>query len=241
MTAHGGYISKSKSTFICTQRLEFLGAIIDTVKQTLEIPEEKWNKFRKNVNEILEKDFIFYKDLEKLRGRMCSFLMIIKNMQLFIIEITRALMISEEHDRPFIEITEDLRFELELWNSDEIKYVDKVRPWLKDTPLFLEMEIYTDASGDSGGWYTKHDGESYSYYWNKHQADLTIATKEALAILDYVENHRHKLENHRVTFLCDNQAVCHCWEKGARKKTLKDVIRKITLLAIQFKLHLSIE
>ena len=107
MTAHGGYISKSKSTFICTQRLEFLGAIIDTVKQTLEIPEEKWNKFRKNVNEILEKDFIFYKDLEKLRGRMCSFLMIIKNMQLFIIEITRALMISEEHDRPFIEITKD--------------------------------------------------------------------------------------------------------------------------------------
>jgi hypothetical protein len=229
MTAHGGYISKSKSTFICTRRLEFLGAIKDSEKQTLVIPDEKWQKFRINLLEILSQKIVFYKELERLRGRMCSFLIVIRNMQMFIREITRALMQSKEKDQPFIFINKDLRTELEIWNTDEIKYVNRVRPWLSDTPELVGISVYTDASGYPGGWFTEHDGESFSYYWDKTHAGLTIATKEALAILHYIQNHLHKLKNKRVLMKCDNQAVFHCWEKGAREITLNSAITKITM------------
>ena len=40
------------------QRLEYLGFIFDTEKETIAIPQAKWDRFKNEVETILEKDHV---------------------------------------------------------------------------------------------------------------------------------------------------------------------------------------
>lgn len=241
MTAVGGFVSKSKSTPVCSTKIEFLGFDIDTEKETIAIPDQKWDKFQKSLENMLKEKVVFYKDLEKLRGQMCSFLLVITNMQLYIREATATLLESEKKDKPYMEITKELREELKVWRSHEIKYIERERRWHEVDTKLITKDIYTDASGYAMGWYTEEKNEKYSAYWNKNDGKLNIATKEALAILYYIEHHTMELRDVRARFFCDNMAVCLAFEKGAREKTLNRAITKINKLAVQLNLILHIE
>ena len=241
MTAVGGYISKAKSTPKCSKRIEFLGFDLDTEKETIGIPERKWDTFQNNLKEMVKREMIFYKDLEKIRGQMCSFLLVVTNMQLYIRESTNALMKSEKEDNPYIRMTSDLKEELKVWRSKEIRYIEKIRSWHPVETKLVTKDIYTDASGYALGWYTEDKNEEYSAYWNVDDGKLNIATKEALAILYYIEHHTEELRNVRTRFLCDNMAVVMAFTKGAREKTLNKAITKINKLAVKLNLIIHIE
>ena len=241
LTAMGTFISKSKSTPICTQELEFLGIVINSKNQTIEISEFKWNKLQDLIEKILSKGVVFYKDLEICRGYMCSLIIVIKNMQLYIRISTQLLEESNKNDNPWITVTDELRTELSVWKDEEIKYINRKRKWFEPSNVVIEQEIYTDASGYAMGWYTAKDDESFSLYWNKADAVVQIAVKEALAILYYVEHHTAKLENKRTVFMCDNQAVCEAFEMGSRDATLNRVITNINMKAVQLNVHLRIQ
>ena len=241
MTAVGGYVSKSKSTPICSRKIEFLGFDINTENETIAIPEKKWNTFQEDIRKMCKEKAIFYKDLEKIRGQMCSFILVISNMQLYIRNITKALMKAEENDSPYIVMTNDLKEELKVWKSKEIKYIEKIRRWHPVETKLVTKNIYTDASGYGMGWYTEDKNQEYSAYWNKEDGKLNIATKEALAILYYIEHHTNELRDVRARFFCDNMAVCTAFETGAREYTLNKAITKINKLAVQLNLILHIE
>ena len=241
VTALGGFISKAKSTPICTQELEFLGVLINSKQETIEIPEYKWEKLQNKIDYILSKKIVFFKWLEECRGYMCSLIMVVKNMQLYIRISTQMLTQSDKEDNPWITVTAELRTELLVWKNQGSQHIQRVRKWFDHEKIVIEQKIYTDASGYAMGWYTSDDQESFSAYWKGKDAEVQIAVKEALAILYYVEHHTAKLQNRRTVFMCDNQAVCEAFEMGSRDKTLNEVITKINMKAVSLNLHLCIQ
>jgi hypothetical protein len=108
MIAAGGFISRKKSTFICSKQINFLGFDICTETETISIPPEKWLKFQSELNEILDSKKVEFKSLEKLRGKMCSFLLVIMNMRLYIRGITEYLVQADKDKTKIITLGEKI-------------------------------------------------------------------------------------------------------------------------------------
>ena len=232
--ALGGFISRKKTIFICDTRITFLGFIIDTIKQTIEIPEDKWQKLQIMVITVVKLNEVEYKFLEKLRGYMCSMILVINNLRLFIRRITEKLTEADKCNKSIIKVDERLREELKIWLVQD-KFIKKVRPWIEKTPLDMpspSTEIHTDASGACGGW-VEPDGTERTFRWTPIQEKYNIAVKEALAIYIMMVQRPDLFRNKRVTFCCDNKAVELSFEHGARDAKLNDVIRDINIMAIE--------
>ena len=240
ITALGGYISKKKSTFVCSTELDFLGFEINTEKQTVKIPEAKWNKLQTNIQLILDTKKVNFKHLEKLRGYMCSFMIVVHNMRLYIRRVTETLVEMEKEDLIETSLTERLKSELEVWQNKELEVIKTERPWIMKTPLNVNLLVDTDASGFSAGWIDPF-GVERTIAWTPEEATQNIAVKEALAILKYLEEFGDILANKRVNFLCDNKAVVASFEQGAREAKLNDVIRQINLMLIKLNIVGKIE
>lgn len=236
----GGYISKKKSTFVCETRLEFLGFILDTEKQTVEIPPEKWERVQKTIENILHNKEVDFKTLEKLQGTLCSFLVVITNMQLYIRRITETMKRMQQNNQLKTKVDERLEDELEIWRNLKRNAIKLERPWLKPEPTIVETRISTDASTSNGGW-VEADGTERTIPWTVEEAPLHITLKEAIIIKKYLQQNKIKSQNQRITFLCDNEGVVKTFEKGSKDPKLNDEIRAIRLLGCEINALLSIE
>ena len=85
-TALGTFIHREKSTFLPVQRLEYLGFIFDTEKETIAIPQPKWDKFKAEVETLLARDHVNIKALERIRGKCVHFMYVERRMRLYIRE-----------------------------------------------------------------------------------------------------------------------------------------------------------
>ena len=240
--ASGGFISRKKSTFTCSKIIEFLGFKIDTENETLSIPKKKWDKFQLELNEVIVSDTVPFKQLEKLRGKMCSFSIIVTNLRLYIRRVTEYLTIAEKFNYPVIEVDDRLREDLKFWTSHNLKHIRTVRPWIEPQAVLLDSKIYriwTDASDIAAG-YVDHTGHERTIYFNEIEMALGIVMKEALAILRYLEFNASKMKNKRILFYCDNEGVVSSFYAGSKNSTLNDILRSINLLAIENNMVLAI-
>ena len=67
--------------------MEFLGFAIDTERQTVSILKEKYEKFCEDIELLKSKKEVDVKSLEKIRGKACSFMLVIQNARLVWIQI----------------------------------------------------------------------------------------------------------------------------------------------------------
>ena len=240
--ASGGFISRKKSTPICSKIINFLGFTINTENETISIPPEKWNKFQLELHEIIKSDKIPYKTLEKIRGKMCSFITVITNLRLYIRRITEYLVIADQNDTRIIENDDRLREELGFWVSNKLKYIKTIRPWIEKQSILIDPKIYmiwTDASDIAGG-YVDHNGHERTIYFNTIEMSMGIVIKEGLAILRYLEFNASKMRNKRILFYCDNEGVVGSFYNGSRNSHLNDIIRSINMLAINNNMIIAI-
>ena len=196
-SALGGCMSLTKSELTPTTRIEFLGFVIDTLLETVEIPEEKWIKFVIELAELIAtQPNVSAKELERIRGKMCAFLIVVANMRLYIREITRMIMKAETDGLKEIELSKECIEELHIWLSDELSVIKKVRMWpkLERTVAINPIIIWTDASNMALGWKCDELNITETYYYTKEQALWKIHHKEALAILLFIEKFASKLK-----------------------------------------------
>ena len=238
--ASGGYISKKKSTFVCKTRLEFLGFIIDTMKQTVEIPKEKWDRVQSTIGKMIKDESVTFKELEKLQGTLCSFMVVITNMQLYIRRITEKMKHMAAKNQMQAKLDDRILDELEIWQSLRDGAIKLERAWLDPEPTIVETKISTDASTSNGGW-VESDGTERTIPWTADEAKLHITLKEAIIIKKYLKENSEFVKNKRITFLCDNEGVCNTFEKGSKDPSLNDEIREIRLLGCKLNAVLQIE
>lgn len=237
--ALGGFISRAKSTYIPSKNIVFLGFELDTGKETIRIPEDKWEKFISDCEKILSKQQIPFKQLERLRGKMCSMMLVVRNMRLYIRRITEALKEAESEHASTINVTRRIRSEIKTWMS--LKYITKVRPWLTPGLNNVVLKIYTDASNFAAGVVIESLKIDETIYWDSWVKDKPIHIKEAFAIKLVLMQHGSLLRNKRINFLCDNVAVVKTFESGATNPLLNNIIREINELAMDLNAAVTIE
>lgn len=107
-----GYtIGISKSVFIPTTSLEYLGLVVDYVKQSFLVPKRKivsWASLREHI--LACKKYVDVKTLQRFQGKCVSFSLAVPATKLFIREI--SLAIASASANGLVSISSALREEL---------------------------------------------------------------------------------------------------------------------------------
>ena len=156
----GVFLSATKSHWVPSTRVIFLGFIIDSVDCTVEIMPEKYQRVVEQIHDLLEtshsKGYWDMHLMEIIRGKLISWLIVITNMRIFIRELNVA--IARAYDRDDFALKNDIlvdlhiQSELEIWL--QLKPSDLKRKWLQDSHVVAELKSYTistDASGFAAG------------------------------------------------------------------------------------------
>ena len=260
LVAFGGFISMGKSHFRPVRRGTFLGFIFDTDSQTISVPKSKHNRCCGEILEFLRGINIGgirhmnMKLLEKIRGRIISWMLVCENWGFFTREMNHAL---KKHMARFagpraetdlmpmseIENLSELIHELHLWR--DMEYVHLTRKWRPDTHVQLSVpkEIYTDASGGGLGSAVETNVlRCRKFAMPLWLSGLAIHVKEAYACYITIDSYGHQYEGERVVILCDNHAVVQSWEgTGARDIDTARILAKLRKKCQDLNIHLTLK
>ena len=239
MLTLGGFVNRAKSTFIPSKEIQFLGFVLNTAKQTIRIPEDKWEKFCAEALKIINSRQVPYKDLEKIRGRMCSFMIVCQNMRLYIRRITEVLCEADLKGARTINVDNRIVKELKTWLN--LKYITTERKWLKKGQSGVKISVFTDASLFAAGIVIEDFGINRNFQWDNWVKFQPIHIKEAYTIKLVLIHYASLLKDSRINFLCDNMAVVKTFEFGASNPVLNNIIREINELAVDNNMVVTID
>ena len=255
--ALAGFISRKKSTFDPSTKLEFLGIEIDTIKQTLKIPDLKWKMFTNFGKKILSLNEIHPRLIESFRGKCCSFMIVapmmrlfIRNMNEFIRQANMGIGLLPDSDVPLKVISAEIREEIITWLDR--KLITTTRSWFELDYTLVKLIakgehgtgdrwIATDASGFGAGIVVDGLEKPFSFFWKGEEAKCPIHVKEAIAIREALRQMGHSLFGKSILLECDNHAVCQTMKFGAKDPVLTKVIKEIHIDAVTFGCQLVVE
>ena len=264
LVAFGGFVSMGKSHFKPVKKGKFLGFIFDTEKETITVPQSKHRKCCSEIGQFVSGlsiggiRYFNMKLLEKIRGRIMSWMLVCENWGFFTREMNHTLKKhmarftgprAETELMPMSEIDNlsELIEELHLWR--DIDYVSLTRKWRPAEHVQLESfkEIYTDASGGGLGSAVADENRPGSFKTRKYAmplwlAPLAIHVKEAYAVYITINSYGDEHIGKRVVILCDNRSVVDSWEgNGTRDIDMSRILSKIRKKCQKFDIHLTLK
>ena len=259
----GGFISINKSMLVPAYEARFLGLDFNTKDCTISVPLEKYEKAMKQVEEFFNPaipDFYDVKLLERLRGKFCSWGLVVPAFQFYIREMNEVVRLSEELGNRFLKSSlfdfGSLKTEIELWTS--LKHFELTRKWYQpgeELPFHEHTQgtcvLHTDSSGaQMGSVITEIDGHPIPeekqhkliYRFDSFQTNLPIHIKECLTIPRALHGHSNVVSGRHVFLKCDNVAVVTSYNRhGARDLKLNRGLLMIHHLCRRYKCNLSME
>ena len=274
LIAFGGYVSMKKSMFIPSRQATFLGLDYDTEKQTVTVPAEKYRKTCKQIAEFLDgvyfngRKYYDMKLLEKIRGKLVSWFVVVQNYSYYIKEANEALKIWEQtngrdivgryiRSNPYLSSDQipnldELISELEEWRAlNRLRLSRHWRPGghhnLFKTLRNQKFDLHTDASGGGLGSclvqrLNGQEMETRCFAVPLDLVDEPIHCKEAAILLIALASYGSQLDNSYLTFWCDNQAVCESYKKnGGRNLSISRHLRALIEHCEDHNIRLNIE
>lgn len=271
LISFGGYVSMKKSMFIPKYQATFLGLNYDTRRQTVTVPNEKYVKTCKQIAEFIEGVYIngqkYYdmKLLEKIRGKLVSWFVVVQNYSYYIKEANETLKVWEASNgrdivgryirsNPLmaadkISNLEELLSELNEWCV--LNRMRLSRKWKKGGHhnLFraLKFDLHTDASGGGLGscLIQKLNGQEMETRCFAVPLELVnepIHAKEAAILLIALSSYGNALDDSYLTIWCDNQSVVESWKKnGGRNLSISRHLRALIEHCEDHRIRLNIE
>lgn len=239
LAALGGYVNIAKSEFMPTQRIEFLGFILDTDSETVEIPPGRWIALKERIQKAKANAEPEVKLLERIRGTMASMAAVFPNMRMIIRQTTLLILKAEMENKIRIAITPEVEDEWNHWLNFESKGL--ARKWTRQTRIDAGILVYTDASNHAGAIVIEEWNLSEKFAWNEDTAEEHICIKEALAILYAVKWFAPSFSDRRVTFLCDNSSVVQGAISGSKDPKMNKILVDIWATALKNRIDLKVE
>ena len=212
-----GYtIGISKSVFIPTTSLEYLGLVVDSAKQSFLVPERKivsWTSLREHI--LACKKYVDVITLQRFQGKCVSFSLAVTATKFFIRDMSSAIASASANG--LVSILSALREELTHW-----RFLDswqKFLPWREEKHLGLTLSA--DASGYGWGCvvHLPSGCQTISDYWDEQHSDLNISTKEMLALVNAIKALPASLRDCRVDVYVDSTVRIGVWEGQGSKKS----------------------
>lgn len=234
-------LAEEKTCFAC-QLIVFLGLLIDTVNQTVSIPEEKLGRGRRELDIVLRSKKVTVHQLQKLTGLLNFFCRAVVPGRAFTRRLYAKMggMKKYHHLRVDREMRADCRMWLEFLKMDEAV----CRPFLDFTQVFHadQLNFFTDGALDEermgvGGCYLRNwfSGTLRMAWYQGAKTKITIQMVELYGVVLALSLWIHKLSNKRVLLFCDNEAVMHMINKSSSScKVCMIMLRLITLWSMKF-------
>ena len=229
-------------TVWATQKLVFLGLLIDALLKLICIPVEKVEKARFLIDEILERKSkkIKLSELQKLAGYLNFLCKAVVPGRPFVRRLyywMKNLTKPHHHTR----VTRELKLDLKMWLTFLNNPVVYCRPFLDwdNSVKATEVNFYTDASRNfvlgAGGLC----GKSWFFVqWDKtfmNQVQPSIEFLELYAVTIGVLNWIQRFANKRIIIFCDNISVVYMINRNMSScKQCLSLIRIIVLESMKY-------
>ena len=241
LTKLGFVINYEKSELQPTQTLKFLGFILDSKKMTIRVTEQKSEKLRQKVSEVISAKFLSIRQVSELLGLMVAYSIAVPYGRLFSLSLERekinALKYNKGNFDSLMTISESTVRDI-MWWHDNINIVSA--PVRRAPP---EIELYTDASSTIGWGAVLMDTRTGGN-WSPH--DLTaynhINQLELFAVLLAIQSFINKLKNKHVKVHIDNITAVACINNfgSTRSDKCNHLARQIWEFAMKHDIWLSV-
>ncbi|KAK3710380.1 hypothetical protein QZH41_012307 [Actinostola sp. cb2023] len=239
LSSLGYFIGLAKSHLSPSQSVRFLGFIVDSVRRSFILPEDKKQKFSTLRETILKRKTVSIKTLQRLAGKITSFCLAVPAAQLYCREIYRAIPGFQKSGRE-VKLQAALRDEITHW-----RFLDtwqECLPWPGEKHLVVR--VCSDASNFAwGGVIEVPSQESLKVrdYWSSGIKTSPIVVKEATALVHVLRAGKHLVANSRVDAHTDNLAFLQSWKKqGGKNQELNDVLKQLHSLLLESNISLNL-
>lgn len=234
-------LSEEKTCFAC-QLIVFLGLLIDTVNQTISLPQDKLERGRRELDIVLRAKKVTAHQIQKLTGLLNFFCRAIVPGRAFTRRLYAKAKGLERHHH--VRVDGEMRADCKIWYTFLNMSEAVCHPFLDFSQVFHadQIEFFTDGAlneerigvggcyGDS--WYA---GQlSLCDYSDLDQA-ITIQMVEMYGVLLGLSLWIDRLTNRWVVLFCDNKAVVHMLNKSTSScRVCMIMLRLITLWSMKF-------
>ena len=206
----GFFINWEKSVLDPTQKIEYLGFLVDSHHMLLSLPERKLNKMKDKIQQLFcNLDNLVIQDVASVVGTIISVLPAFKHGKLFYREIEHCknscLKGSYGDFNGKCRLTENAVQQLQYWHDN---CQDMVGNPVKPRPI--DIEIHTDASQKSWGAITEcyQIGGEWSVK-EIFEAETNINVLELLAVKKSLQGLLPCLVKKSILVRCDNSTAVH--------------------------------
>lgn len=228
---------KSEKTQAPTTCIVIYGIEIDSRKMVARLPEEKIDKIVGLLGEFKVKKKVTLRELQSLIGLLNFACSVIVPGRAF---LRRLHDLTKGHSCPKFRITlnSEARADLQAWFNFVSNYNGKscflFQKWISSDVL----KLYSDAAGVHGGFAAVFGSKWFVGEWPPDMKDLHITIKELYPIVLAIEIWGKTLENHKVLFMTDNEAVVGIINSTTSKdKVLMKLVRRLVLASMKFNIY----
>ena len=232
----GFTVHPRKSVFEPTQRIEFLGFILDSVKMEVAVGDTKAEDVVNRINNFLDKDEVTIRDLAQIVGTLVALNAGVWIGPLFWrrldIEKARLLKLYKGDFNQVIFISDVVKNDLNWWIGNIQDFPSKV---LKEEPAFV---LTTDASLD--GWGAIKDNVSAGGQWSLEEKSSHINVLELKAVYFGLKALCGDVHNVTIKVRTDNSTTLACINrKGSARQECNDITRLIWLWCLGKDINLT--
>ena len=217
-----------------TTRLTFLGLMIDTVAQTISIPEDKIADITLVLNDFLSRNKVLLKELQSLAGKLNFISRAVRGSRAFIRRFYDA-MIGYTKPHHHIRLTKSIKEDIVLWLSflnsfNGVIYFPEIC-WSTNETLHL----YTDSAGGAHLGCGAMLGNHWVYLpwpgkWANSEILRDITFLELVPIVLALSLWKTDLHKKRILFHTDNSAlvsIINC--QSSKSKRTMSLLRPMVL------------
>ena len=211
----GYFLGIKKSILIPRQIVPFLGFLVDSVRQSFLLIEDKKQKFLSLLRLVFDSDATDVKTLQRLSGKCVSFSLAIPGTRLFLNKVYNAIGKGLRYgSSKLIPISGPLREELQQWLF--LESWSGCLPWRQEA--HCQVKLCTDASSFAWGCVVGPDtiAAVIRDFWPVDQHHLQINVKEALALANALDAFSSSFCDSWVDVYTDSQVLIASGLKIAR-------------------------
>jgi len=217
-------------------KLVFLGLEINTIEETVTIPEAKLNEMKQKINRSLSRKKLSLKELQSIIGSLNFACRAVAPGRAFIRRLINGTKgISASHH--MIRVNKGMRADLATWDMFLSHFngvsVFRDRLWLANS----DIEFFTDSAASigmgifvNGQWAQEKWGDNFP----QEVMSNNITFLELFPIVVALEIFGKAVENKKVLFHCDNAAVCDIINSQTSKcERVMDLVRPMVLRCLK--------
>ena len=236
----GYFLGIKKSILIPRQIVPFLGCLVDSVRQSFLLIEEKKQKFLSPLRLVLDSYATDVKTLQRLSGKCILFSLAIPGTRLFLNEVYNVIGKGLRYgSSKLIPISGPLTEELQQWLF--LESWSGCLPWRQEA--HCQVKLCTDASSFAWGCVFGPDtiAAVIRVFWPADQHHLNINVKEALALANALDAFLSSFCDSWVDVYTDSQVLIGSWRhQGLKSHDLADVFKRIFGIVSTYNIHLNL-